>query len=123
VSLEQRLPAEATSESGLVDQVIGAYFMVRRPLFEALGGFDERFFVYFEEVDLSLRARQNGWASYFLANARVYHTGQVSSGQVRGERLFYLLRSRTEYARKHWSACKARPLRDLPLPVEPPLPA
>jgi N-acetylglucosaminyl-diphospho-decaprenol L-rhamnosyltransferase len=120
-SLEQRLPAEATSESGPVDQVIGAYFMVRRPLFEALGGFDERFFVYFEEVDLSLRARQIGWASYFLASARVYHTGQVSSGQVRGERLFYLLRSRTEYARKHWSARKAGLLSGLILTVELPV--
>ena len=43
-----------------VDQVIGAFFLIRRHVFEALGGFDERFFVYYEEVDLSLRARQRG---------------------------------------------------------------
>ena len=32
-----------------VDQVIGAFFLIRQPLFESLGGFDQRFFVYFEE--------------------------------------------------------------------------
>ena len=39
-----------------VDLVIGAFFLVRRDLFSELGGFDERFFVYFEEVDFTLRA-------------------------------------------------------------------
>ena len=54
-------------ESREVDQIIGAFFLVRRTLFEALGGFDPRFFVYFEEVDFSLRARQAGFRSYYLA--------------------------------------------------------
>ncbi len=40
-------------DSREVDQVMGAFFLVRRALFETLGGFDERFFVYFEEADLS----------------------------------------------------------------------
>ena len=42
-----------------VEQIIGAFFLVWRPLFEKLGGFDERFLVDFEEVDFPLRARQN----------------------------------------------------------------
>ena len=50
-----------------VDQVIGAFFMIRRSLFERLDGFDERFFVYFEEVDLARRAAQSGWASLHVA--------------------------------------------------------
>jgi GT2 family glycosyltransferase len=98
----QRLESRELRGSGIVDQVIGAYFLIRRPLFESLEGFDERFFVYMEDVDLAYRSRQLGHPSFFLAEVTVRHTGQVSSDQVRGRRLFYLLRGRTEYAFKHW---------------------
>lgn len=87
-----------------VDQVIGAYFIIRRSLFERLGGFDERFFVYFEEVDLSLRAKQAGYRSVYYAGATAYHTGGLSSDQVKAARLFYSLRGRLLYAWKHYSA-------------------
>ena len=86
-----------------VDQVIGAFFMIRRTLFEALCGFDERFFVYFEEVDLAWRARQAGWASVHLAEARAYHKGGGTSGSVKDVRLFYSLRSRLQYGSKHFA--------------------
>jgi GT2 family glycosyltransferase len=90
-----------------VDQVIGAYFMIRRPLFDALGGFDERFFVYFEEVDLSLRARHAGYRSVYFHDARAYHRGGLSSDQVKAARLYYSLRSRLLYAWKHFSPIQA----------------
>lgn len=86
-----------------VDQVIGAYFLIRTTLFRGLGGFDERFFVYFEEVDLSLRARKAGWRSVCLPEVRAFHFGGGSSRQVKAERLFYFLRSRLLYASKHFS--------------------
>jgi N-acetylglucosaminyl-diphospho-decaprenol L-rhamnosyltransferase len=114
----QRLTMEEASHSGIVDQVIGAYFLIRRSVFEALGGFDERFFVYLEDVDLAYRAMRLGYPSYFLADVLVYHEERVSSSQVRGHRLFYLLRSRTEYARKHWPAWQAAVLAGLILIVE-----
>jgi N-acetylglucosaminyl-diphospho-decaprenol L-rhamnosyltransferase len=85
-----------------VDQVIGAFFLIRRPVFDALGGFDERFFVYFEEVDLSLRARRAGWRSVFLADAQAFHKGGGTTNQVKTQRLFYSLRSRLLYGRKHF---------------------
>ncbi len=90
-----------------VDQVIGAYFLMRRPLFDALAGFDERFFVYFEEVDLSLRARQAGYRSVFFAGATAYHRGGLSSDQVKAARLYYSLRGRLLYAWKHFSTAAA----------------
>jgi N-acetylglucosaminyl-diphospho-decaprenol L-rhamnosyltransferase len=117
----QRLAAAEVNTSGIVDQVIGAYFLIRRPLFEALGGFDERFFVYLEDVDLAYRAKRAGYPSYFLAHVPVYHGEHVSSDQMRGQRLFYLLRSRTEYARKHWPAWQARLLATMILAVELPV--
>jgi N-acetylglucosaminyl-diphospho-decaprenol L-rhamnosyltransferase len=89
---------------GPVDQVIGAFFLVRRRLFEALGGFDERFFLYFEEVDFSLRARAAGHRSYYLDSAHAVHLGGVSSSHVKSRRLFYSLQSRLRFAAKHFSA-------------------
>jgi N-acetylglucosaminyl-diphospho-decaprenol L-rhamnosyltransferase len=94
-------------DTRIVDQVMGAYFLVRRSLFESLGGFDERFFVYFEEVDLSLRARQAGYHSVYLTDAQVFHTGLGTTQRIPALRLFYSLRSRTEYSRKHFGAAGA----------------
>lgn len=86
-----------------VDQVIGAFFFVRRELFERLGGFDVRFFVYYEDLDFALRARRAGWSSHYLAAATVYHEGGGTSRQVTARRLFYSLRSKLAFARKHFS--------------------
>lgn len=86
-----------------VDQVIGAFFFVRRALFDHIGGFDERYFVYFEEVDFSFRAKKAGWKSIYLADAQAFHAGGGTSSQVKARRLFYYLRSRILYAFKNFS--------------------
>jgi N-acetylglucosaminyl-diphospho-decaprenol L-rhamnosyltransferase len=86
-----------------VDQVMGAFFMIRRQLFETMDGFDERFFVYFEEVDLSYRVYNSGWKTVYLANAQVYHKGGGASEKVKSARLFYSLHSRILYGYKHFS--------------------
>ncbi|AWK90281.1 glycosyltransferase family 2 protein [Azospirillum thermophilum] len=85
-----------------VDQVMGAFLMIRRDLFERLGGFDERFFVYFDDVDLCLRARQAGWEVVHFAGAEAYHRGGGTTDRVRDLRLFYSLRSRIQFAAKHF---------------------
>ncbi len=95
------------AESREVDHVIGAFFLVRRSVFEALGGFDEHFFVYLEDLDFSLRARGAGWRSFYLAEARAYHKGGGTSEQVKATRLFYSLRSRILYGYKHFSWASA----------------
>jgi GT2 family glycosyltransferase len=86
-----------------VDQVMGAFFLVRRALFNLLGGFDERFFVYYEEVDFSYRAHLAGWRSVYLADAQAFHAGGGTSNQIKARRLFYSLRSRLLYAAKHFN--------------------
>jgi GT2 family glycosyltransferase len=91
------------AEPRQVDQVIGAYFFVRRSVFEALGGFDERFFVYFEEVDFARRAAVAGWTSWYLTSSQAFHAGGGTSHQIKARRLFYSLRSRLQYAAKHFS--------------------
>ncbi len=98
-----------SDDSGVlvVDQVIGAFFVVRKVVFDQLKGFDERFFVYFEEVDFSLRALNNGWTSVCLTGVRCGHVGGLSSRQVKASRLFYSLRSRILYSFKHFSLFSA----------------
>lgn len=107
-----------TAASGPVDQVIGAFFLVRRALFEELGGFDAHYFLYFEETDFALRARRQGALSYYLHQARVHHIGQVSSAQLGGKRLCHSLCSRTRYAFRHWPRSHACLLVALTLTVE-----
>lgn len=89
------------AESRAVAHVIGAFYLVRTDLFRFLNGFDERFFVYLEDLDFSLRAKRAGYSCYFLADAWMYHKGGGISGKVKDRRLFYSLRSRILYAFKH----------------------
>ena len=86
-----------------VDHVIGAFFLVRQPLFKELNGFDEQFFVYFEDLDFSVRASRLGWRSYYFAEAQAFHKGGGTSEQVKATRLFYSLRSRILYGYKHFN--------------------
>ncbi len=86
-----------------VEHVIGAFFLVRNNLFKKLNGFDERFFVYLEDLDFSFRALSLGWFSYYLADVQAYHKGGGTSQQIKARRLFYSLRSRILYCYKHFN--------------------
>ena len=80
-----------------MDWVTGAFFMIRKEVIEGLGGLDEEFFMYVEEVEYCFRVKQAGWQVYYLPEARVVHLGGASTvgsaGQVMGEfnglKLFY----------------------------------
>lgn len=93
--------------SKAVDHVTGAFYFVRRRLFESLGGFDEQFFVYFEDVDFSLRTHLAGWKTYYLASVSAFHKGGGVSEKVKATRMFYSLRSRIIYACKHFKPLPA----------------
>jgi GT2 family glycosyltransferase len=109
----------AHDKTTTVDHVIGAFYLIRRPLFESLGGFDERFFVYLEDLDLSLRVRKAGWRSVYLADAQAFHAGGGTSNQVKAHRLFYSLRSRLLYGFKHFTPWQAWALLGVTLLLEP----
>jgi N-acetylglucosaminyl-diphospho-decaprenol L-rhamnosyltransferase len=101
------LSAAETRQSRLVDQVIGAFFFVRRQLFSELGGFDDRYFLYFDEVDFSLRARRRGARTYFLKEATVFHAEHVSTNQTGDLQLYHQLRSSILFAYRYWSRLHA----------------
>ena len=66
-----------------VDHVIGAFYLIRREVFEKLGGFDGRFFLYLEDLDLSCRVCGHGRHIMYLADARAYHKGGGVSEQAK----------------------------------------
>jgi GT2 family glycosyltransferase/serine acetyltransferase len=85
------------------DWISGASMLVRRAVFEEIGGFDEGFFLYFEEVDFCRRARRAGWKSWTVADAPITHIGSVSTGMEDRARPVpgYWFDSRERYFLKH----------------------
>jgi hypothetical protein len=63
-----------------VDWVAGTCLVARRTALAQIGGLDERFFLYWEDVDLGMRLRQAGWRVVFLPTARITHIGGSSVG-------------------------------------------
>lgn len=103
----------------VVDHVMGAFYLVRRSLFETLSGFDPRFFVYLEDLDLSVRVQREGFQTMFLARAKAYHRSGGVSEKAKAARLYYSLHSRMLYGRKHFSPATAFALAAGTLVVEP----
>ena len=64
------LPEE---DNNPVEVLSGAFMMIRRDLFEKLNGFDEDFFMYGEDIDLSLRVIQSGYKNYYLGTIKIVH--------------------------------------------------
>jgi N-acetylglucosaminyl-diphospho-decaprenol L-rhamnosyltransferase len=71
-----KTPASQPLESGWLS---GACLLVRRSAFEQVGGFDDRFFMYFEDVDLGERLGLAGWKVLYVPNASVHHAGGTST--------------------------------------------
>jgi GT2 family glycosyltransferase len=73
-----------------VEVLSGACMFVRREVLDRTGGFDERFFMYAEDIDLSYRIRQAGFSNYYCAGARILHfKGESTRRDPRYARLFY----------------------------------
>ncbi len=89
--------------SRVVDQVMGAFMFMRKDIFKKTGYFDERFFVYYEELDFSKRLHDFGGTSFFNNEIKAYHSGEGTTKSIKSYRLFLNLNSRLKYARKHFS--------------------
>lgn len=63
-----------------VDWICGASMMIRPEALRAIGGFDERYFLYFEETDFCLRARRAGFTTWYVPASRVMHVAGQSTG-------------------------------------------
>ena len=87
-----------------VDFVLGAALCIRRETIERIGGLDDGYFMYCEEMDWCLRCRQAGWQVYALPAAQVMHHAGQSSRQVRWDAYERLWRSRLRFYAKHRAA-------------------
>jgi N-acetylglucosaminyl-diphospho-decaprenol L-rhamnosyltransferase len=95
----------------IADYVEGACMLVRRVAYRAVGGFDEGYFMYAEDVDLGRALRDAGWSVWYQPAAVVTHLGGGSSQRRRPERERDLYRSRVRYFRKHHGDAAARTLK------------
>ncbi len=92
----------------IVDYVEGACLLVRRKAFEGVGGLDEGYFMYAEEVDWCYAMREKGWQVWYQPAATVIHLGGGSSRERPTQREGDLYRSRVQFFRRHYGSMAVR---------------
>jgi N-acetylglucosaminyl-diphospho-decaprenol L-rhamnosyltransferase len=93
---------EESKSAQKVDYVEGACLLVRREAFDEVGGLDEAYFMYAEEVDWCYTMRAKGWQVWYQPAAKVTHLGGASSRNRPSQREADLYRSRVRFFRKHY---------------------
>lgn len=102
--LKQRTLQRMKSATAVaVPWVLGAAIAFRREQIQQLGGFDERFFMYFEEVDLCYRLSSEGQQTHFVPEAEIIHVGGGSTTQKRNWPYVQFFASLAYFYRKHYS--------------------
>ena len=99
-----------------VGWVTGACLLARRAMLDRIGLLDEGMFMYYEDLDLCLRARRAGWKVCYLPDAQAVHLGGATSRGVFGPMLVASGRSSFYFFRKHYGDGAVRLLRLLTLP-------
>jgi GT2 family glycosyltransferase len=90
-------------EAPEVGAVSGSFMLLRRSAFDALGGFDERFFLYAEDLDFCLRAPVAGWTVRSTGRAVAVHHKHVSAAQAPYRTLWHFYRTMILFHRKHYA--------------------
>ena len=95
------------NENHEVDVLAGAFMMVKKEVLEKVGGFDEIFFMYGEDVDLSYRIQKAGFKNYYFAKTSIIHFKGESTrkGTMNYVRMFY--NAMSIFVRKHYSGSRA----------------
>lgn len=91
-----------------VPWVTGCCLLLRRACVQEVGGLDEEFFLYYEDVDLCLRARQRGWSVWHDPNLAVVHHQPLHSRAVPAALRLVTRHSLITYAGKHWPGWQCR---------------
>ena len=90
-----------------VDVLAGAYMLIKKKVLDTTGGFDENFFMYGEDVDLSYRIQQAGYKNFYFADNHIIHFKGESTrrGSMNYVRMFYSAMSR--FVQKHYGGSRA----------------
>jgi len=103
---ERYLPTWSHARARTVPYVTGAAIMIRRAAFNAIGGFDESFFMYAEEIDFCWRLRRAGWETHFAPVTDVVHEGRASTRQQPVEMLEQSAMSSIRFYRRRYSGLR-----------------
>lgn len=90
-----------------VDVLAGAYMMIRKKVLDKIGGFDETFFMYGEDVDLSFRIQKAGYKNYYFSGTTIIHFKGESTkrGSLNYVKMFY--NAMSIFVRKHYGGTRA----------------
>jgi GT2 family glycosyltransferase len=90
-----------------VDVLAGAFMLIRKEVLDKIGSFDENFFMYGEDVDLSYRIQKAGYKNYYFADSSIIHFKGESTrkGSMNYVRMFYTAMSK--FVRKHYGGSRA----------------
>jgi GT2 family glycosyltransferase len=90
-----------------VDALSGAFLIVKKEVIDKIGGFDERFFMYAEDIDLSYRIQQAGYKNYYFSESTILHfKGESTHKTSSNIRLFY--KAMSMFVQKHYSSSSYR---------------
>ena len=94
-------------QNHIIDVLAGAYMMVRREVLDKVGGFDEVFFMYGEDVDLSYRIQKAGFNNYYFAESSIIHFKGESTrkGTLNYVKMFY--QAMSVFVKKHYGSQRA----------------
>jgi GT2 family glycosyltransferase len=95
------------NENHEIDVLAGAFMMVKKEVLEKVGSFDETFFMYGEDVDLSYRIQKAGYKNYYFPEISIIHFKGESTrkGSMNYVRMFY--NAMSIFVRKHYSGSRA----------------
>jgi GT2 family glycosyltransferase len=86
-----------------VDYVMGAFMLIKKEVFERTGGFDEKIFMYVEEVDWCFRIREKGFSVIYWDDASIIHYGGQSSKNGRKNQILQNMQGYLYFYKKHYS--------------------
>jgi len=110
--LDRYYVADAPDDAVLdVDWVQGSALMICREVYAQIGGLDEGYVMYSEEMDWCKRAKNAGWCVVYLGTAQIIHLGGKSSDQVVARRHIHFQQSKLRYFRKYHGNLAAQTLR------------
>ncbi len=97
----------SSKQNQKVEALSGAFMLIRKEVLNLTGGFDERFFMYAEDIDLSYRINKAGFANYYFAESTIIHfKGESTTKDAQYLRLFY--KAMGQFVQKHYSGLSSR---------------
>lgn len=94
-------------QSGEADVLAGAFFLTRREILQTTGGFDETFFMYGEDIDLSYRIQQAGYKNYYLAQTSIIHFKGESTRKQSPQAIRHFYGAMDIFVKKHYKGVAA----------------